>query len=432
MGEFEFSDSPNVKYDFVNDFFTDSSDVLMRDSSFLKGLRPLRLLTTQTSSETGLIKIYTDPDACGVMFYYAAHNAGPMISAQVDGGQNIYALQTDRSSDDSRVLAGFDSSTRILSCYLSFPRGSHTITLRQESSDDFKIAGTGEIPIFVGFRQLRTRPKLESLTLTQSAVKFYDVAPHRLFKATYEADYTAAGSLDNVDSVTETGTWSATAATATFNGTVSRSSTANDTVDIQFTLVGNGGGISMMTEPDATGSAEIDAFLNAAAAASEVSTKLISKISTEFIDGVDDDVERITLLGLPSGTYTLRVKIIDGNTFDYASFSIWDTVDPDEDSINVGELTNTGQGIGHAWPHRNLGIQKDNTDRIPARLIRSGYKKDEAIGYYRLESGFTTPGIDDANSVGNQQRWFSGSTSTSDIDAEVGTMFFAKSVHILH
>lgn len=321
-----------------------------------------------------LMQIFPDDDCSGLSFSFVADNQGAMITAQIDDGPSVYVLQTDSYSTPS--------TTRpiIKTGFISFPKGSRKITIRQESDSTFKIRSNSSTFIFVGARQYYTKPAYEKLPLTQSVIKTFEVSPVSLYATTYGHNggslYSPAGSNDNINTITESGSWSGLANTDGFNAGSRVTTTQNSYVEVDFTLQGDGGGI-LMTALHAVAYSRKTSLFISQVAINEATDRI--KNTSLYLTGAATyyDSNSIGHLGLPAGTYKARFKEeTTGNTLRNSGFIIVDTVHPEENKNTVTDLSNTGQGV--AYPYLNVKrttMLKDNIDRIPLYLERSGFKE---------------------------------------------------------
>ena len=418
LGQFETPESPNVKFD-------GGAEIDGANNSALNRLGFHSIHYHSTIATTNTVLIYTDPDATGCMVYFGAMSDGSYVTASIDEGQQIYLLTND-------VDYGLNEqqTAKVLSAYVSFPRGSHSIRLTVEDTAFFAIApGTIEM-LFLGFRQLKSRPALEKLTTDQAILRQFQIAPYRLFKSVYADDYTPQASFDNVDTITYGGGFSGAADTTLFNGRRSSSNTINDTADLQFTLVGDGGGVAIMHDIAPSLTKQVQYFINAAAAASETATKLIQVNNYERQGSNNPDFFAFQHLGLPAGTYTLRMKNLEALSIGITAFAVIDTVDPDENAVNVGEITNTGQSVSYPVNVIQNSFCRDGRERVPKRLARSYYKQGNVVSDYLVEDHSFFAKVDESATFQRERSyWFSAAGSQSNL-AQFRSFFYGKSAYL--
>lgn len=306
--------------------------------------------------QKGSIDIVTEPDSVGIIAYVMRPEIGSQIGARLDNGERVLIAQ---GRYDSASTADVDvPQNQVVPYMMTFARGSHHLRL------DFPYIGLnngmGFQPIteedrglrFLGFEELKSHVPLEALSLTQAALKGFDIAPKSMKRIKYGSHYTPTTN-DNLDSFTEGntggggGAWSTDSTTTALPGQRKRTSTKNDYVDITFTLQGDGGGISMEGFHDLN--KDVRFYLNATGTGDNSSTKLIHRFSQHLLREYDSPI--FEQLGLPSGQYTLRMLIAGSATnAHWTSVNIFDTVDPQPGAVVIDEMTNTGIGLGYpAW-----------------------------------------------------------------------------------
>ncbi len=310
------------------------------------------------------VDVYPDEDACGLAAYFQMTSVGSVIVAIVDDGPQIYALSNDQLGQGSR-------NSKIGAVFVSFPRGSKKITFFNHSNAQWEFDDNSNEIVFFGARQYHTKPKEESLTSSQAILKTFDVAPIQLF-ATYYADNYTPGSNDNIDTITYTGSWAANTSQPVWNNRFSRTSTANDTVDLTFTLAGSGGGAGFIIYNGGR-TPKAGMFLTSGASAVETGNRLYNENLN--VGTIERHFYMVRTLGLAAGQYTLRLKNESGgNNLDVLGFVVVDTVQPDKASV-VNLVTNTSQSVSFPINTVKRNYASDSSDRTPDHLLRSGYRE---------------------------------------------------------
>lgn len=409
------ANDPRIQYNFVDGALSSTTLTYIKERLGLGYVRTV-------SSATPIIKIHPDEDACGLSFTFNMNDGGSMIVAQVDYGQQIYAVRTEFSSDAI-------NHTQLLTGFLSFPRGSKVISLWQLSDAPWEITDNTNNINFVGARQYFTKPKVEALTTTQSIIKNFDIAPKQFFITKYESSYSPQASFDNIDTITYNGTWTNSAGDW-FGGDYNTTTTLNDYVDVTFTLTGNGGGIGVSQGFDSGAySRLVSYYLVSGASGSETNT-LIQNNYLRWAMGTATSGNRFQILGLPSGQYTLRVKNLDsGNTLLIDGYSIIDTVAPDRGQT-VTDVTNTGQAVSYPLNSVKFNFYVDSSHKTPAWLFRSGYNQGKAYLDYQATTVSEIITLDDEANVKTHNLYFSDNQFTNDAD-EIRSFYFAKSVFLM-
>lgn len=368
-------------------------------------------------------KIYPDKDCTGLSVSYLGWGGEIMMSIDIDYGHHVLFLNPEATGSDV-------TSTRrnIYSGFVSFPRGSHVITLRPMSSTGFEIDTSTQQFTYLGARQYFCKPKIEALSSSQSILKCFDISPKQFFKTLYSSDYAPQATKDNIDTITRTGTWSS--GTGLYNNAYYQTSTINDTLDITFTLQGDGGGIGVSASFLSGDTNLVECYLVSGASASETST-LITNVNhngaylTNYFAG-----EVFQIMGLTAGQYTLRLKNKENSRFIYDWISIVDTVAPDRGQT-TSDLTNTGQAVSFPLNGIYFNVQFAGHHMTPNYLVGSGFNEGKSF----INLGWVAPSAavtqDDTVDVVDYNVYFSawGSNDTSD---DIGFFYFGKSFFILN
>jgi hypothetical protein len=327
-----------------------------------------------------IVAIYTKPDVCGIEIYLGNEEGCSMTWIQVDNGNKYYVFQPDRTPS---TINNNSTKGSLFSSFISFPRGSKKIVIGYEcaSSQMENMAHVNEAIVFFGCREYYTKPAYEKLTNAQAILKNFNISPLSLKKTPYL--FSVAGALytptatDNVGSIAENGggggAFSAVADTNQHGGYVRSTVTLNDYVDIAFTTVADGGGISVALEKSSNMAAGNSTNFYLSASAINEGTDLIRSTHDRWGNtSMSKNLDEFTIIGLPSGTYTLRMKNISG-TMRYAGFSIWDTVAPEPDTETVEDVTGTGQGVTTPVNMIYYNISQYGQALTPEALRGSGY-----------------------------------------------------------
>ena len=417
-GHFEHASSPKVKGNNVRDLSGINSTINDIESRW--GLTsPLSIIT-----KSGVFHIFPDNDSVGIEFSIAAMAQGSMITAQIDNGDYLYAIQTDKP-----MLTQGDRGS-VLSFFVTYPKVSHMITIRNEELANFELNATSSNIIFVGFRELYAHAPLEKLTTSESALPdFYSIRPLKLFVENYAANYISqSNAFEKINSIDYIGSWTnIVSPTIAYSGEYRATVTQNDFVDVTFTLTGNGGGIGFQRPfSDQTGNCKkCVMYLVSGAVGNNDATNLIAQQSHhETIRR--QQLESFQHIGLKAGQYTLRIRyesptatqlIID-------KFNIYDTVESEPDAAVLAEVTNTKKALSVPhWGVIHQSIMVDNMDRITPSLLRTGFKDGIAVSDYKLTSDGNFANANDQSSINIKNRGWFGSYGQSN---SVAGEFFAS------
>ncbi len=403
---------PRVQYIVAPD--ASPTDQFLQDAEERLGFGYVYKLT----SENPLLKIFPESDACGILLNFLATGAGSGIIVQVDYGNHYYLLQPDTEG------LGSGKRGEILSCFVSFPRGSRTISVWQHDGGGWEASASTNNIFFVGAKQYFTKPKEEALTTTQAILKTFDVAPKQFFKTPYAHSYSPQATKDNIDTITYTGSWSNGSANV-FNGSYNLTNTSGDYVDITFTTVGANGGISIGLIVNTGYSKKVGFFLVSGATGSETSSRVQNVRTSWSTISAALEHEAFTIQGLPAGQYTLRVKNENASTLQIVNINVIDTVAPDS-GATVTDVTNTGQGVTYPINTIKNVAYKDSVDRVPPWLFRSGYKEGHCLIDYAAQSDAVYD-FNDNSTVLNENAYFTGVQFSNDADF-LRSIFFGKSV----
>lgn len=394
------SEHPSIKYSFAQG----SGSILASEAEGILDRLPGISSYRRVSSGGVLWDIYPDEDCCGIDLYFVKEDQGTYVTAQVDCGDRVWLLTTDRPNDTG---AGHPVEGTLMHAFLSFPKGTHKITIKAENYNWFEMEDSTNAFIFCGYRQFFTKPPWESLTTQEKVLKTFEVWPLRLYGTYYghnTALYTPQPTNDNINAITESGVWSQVTASQGFNNKT-RSTSANGAyVDVEFVLAGNGGGIGIMTRDFTGNSLDADIFLSNAAI--NETTDKVEKIITQWGATFSDTVA-IMHLGLPAGTYFLRMKNLSTAALENFAIAVYDTVPPQQNAPTLNDIANTGQSV--AFP---LHTRKREASRYGSRLINSFFTEGKVrtgiVSHfdYLLASHSTFDNTDDGDDVRNRNTMY--------------------------
>lgn len=416
-------EDPRIKYsNGINTSLGNTSlDVVNR-----LNLGSIRYMTS--SPNNYLIQLHPDEDAVGMELSFLMDNNHGIISVQVDDGQVIYLSQTDTVIPETAVRG------TLITGFISFPKGSRKISVRNETTSSFEIVDSTPYIVFTGARQYFSKPAYEKLTKTQAILKTFEVSPISLYATEYGHNggvlYSPAVSDDHINTVTESGSWAGSTITSFFNRSSRTSSSTGSYQEINFTLQGNGGGIAIRRFFQDTNYCKKMACFLSTSAINE-STDRIQNTHTQWGTGYYDQKTE-TLLGLPAGTYNFRVKLEDSNATHFNGIIVYDTVSPQENANTVTDINNTGQGVSYPINVRRETIQQDSADRVPVWLDRSGYKEGRVS---KVNYSLNSPSLlnyDDASTlITNATSYYGNFMSDTVIGNFTTVSAFMKSVSLV-
>lgn len=423
-----YPEDPRIKYTFVSST-VDTLDGL-EDLENRLNLGFLRY----ANSDGELINISVDKDCCGLEINFAKFINAKSITVQIDNNEMIYLNQISNHYSNSFFITRGDITT----AFISFPRGSRTITIRPETSAQFRYGDPADYFAFAGARQYFTKPSFEKLTRTQAILKDFSISPVSLYASIYShnsgvlySPNNGAGPAtdDHINSIVETGSWSGTtggSATEVFNG-VRRQTSANGAyVDVNFTINGDGGGIYVKGHITSGWNTKASCFISTAAI--NESTDRVGNVHPTWASSLHDR-NYLGIIGLPAGTYNFRVKSEDSVFLALQGFVVIDTLPPQENADTVSDINNTGQSVSYPVNVVRESILQDSGDRVPEWLDRSSYKEGiSSLALYSANSP-TWNNYDDGIYVNyNGDSWFSSYFEDAVADASFLFAGLCKSI----
>ena len=377
------------------------------------------------NSGATLIQIYPDDDCCGIRLDFPMIQDGAMLTAQIDEGQFIYLCQNDwgvSSPERGKMISGF----------LSFPKGSRKISVRVESQNPFEIIDSVQRMAFAGAKQYYSKPAWEKLTSDQAIIKEFEIAPISLYRTDYSgisgALYSPAVSDDQINTITESGSWLADTSVFVFNRSGRYTATDGDYVDIDFTVVDSGGGVALKYYIDSGRPTGMEFYLSASAI--NESTDLI-QVNNQVWSTAYYDQSAFTYLGLPSGTYILRVKkpAGSGGNMYYNAIGIIDGTHPQANANTLTDINNTGQGLAYPINVKRVLCANDDMQKVPSYLERRGYKEGK-VGL--VNSNWISPGHtnydDNASLITRSDLWYGNESGDNGVGVSNTLSAICKSV----
>lgn len=364
------SEHPSVKYAWdagANTPVIEADQILQVNS--LSGYR-----RQDASGTRVMFNIYPDEDCCGMALMFMREDNGTYVTYMIDDGDEVYLCTTARAIDGAAPTRG-----ALIHQFISFPKGSRKITIKAELNVWFETESVTQFLTFFGYRQFFTKPQWEMLAPQEKILKLVEVNPIRMFGTGYGhtvALYVPQPTNDNINSITESGTWANGANTTTWNRSHRQSTTVNNYVEVEFVLQGDGGGIGLRRF-DSTDTTRRLAFYLSNGVINET-TDLVDFASTDWHGSIYK--KDFMHLGLPAGTYTLRAKSLDTQRQINGGIIVYDTVLPQ--TVNgipgprtLTDVANTGQSV--SWP---LNVRRRESSRYqafrqPSYYAEGNYKR---------------------------------------------------------
>lgn len=413
-----YTEDPRIKYNTAHAPVNDASEKDLMERLNLGVVR--RLNVTGAS----MIQVFPDQDCSGMSFNFMYTQSGAIMTYQIDDGQCLYLTQTDTS------IAATSVRGRLLTSLISFPRGSRKITIRVENSTAFEIFDNNNYIYFIGCRQYFTKPAYEKLSISEAILKTFDISPVSLYATDYGHNagtlYSPAASDDNINTITESGSWAGFTSAALWNQGYRSTSAVNAYVDVNFTLVGNGGGIFFKGTLSTIRENKGTLYLSQSAIVE--GTDIVQNNHSNW--GTNHyDQNSYSIMGLPAGTYIARLKLTGTGTLNISGIGIIDTIAPQENSNNVTDLNNTGQGINYPINVRREVIQVDSLERVPTWLERSGYKEGKSSLVNEILNTPTRFNLDDTATLITKATLYYGNYFTENVSGvSLGFSGFMKSL----
>lgn len=326
--------------------------------------------------------IHPEDDCTGLDITVAMLDSrGAQIGFRIDREQPYYALMTQDTTNATTPERAKLSTMRV-----TFPKGTRMIEVFNMDDDVFTNAANNDAGIvFVGCRQLFSKPAWESLPLTKSIIKTYEVMPISQWVQPYAFpsgnNYAPQPTLDNVDNITESTPLTANATHENFSGTRRLMTVLNQYYEVEFTITGVGGFMYRTTSDANTNTAKVGVFLNTQAAGITEANDRVRNYYGKPAQGSGDQESDLGVYierGLPPGSYIVRIKMEAAGNHTIGSFFVIDESAPDPDKYTITDLANSGMGIPFPYSRFFQKSLADNNVKVPRWLYRSGYQEGKA------------------------------------------------------
>lgn len=376
-----------------------------------------------------MIQIYTDKECAGLELNFVCDDNDHTMTFQIDDGNCLYLL-----TPGNVRISDANPRGKIKTAYITFPRGSRKITIRNETSARFAAIDAPEYIHFAGARQYFTKPCYEKLTKVQAVIRTFEVSPRSVYATTYSGNssllYSPGASDDNINSIFESSPFVAAGLTSIYNSSRRVMTALNQYMEVNFTLQGDGGGIGLKSIMFTNASKKGQLFISTGVI--NEATDLIQNTAFDW-SATNFDQEFIQLLGLKAGTYTVRIKCASAavNGIGYSGITVYDSVSPQENANTVSDLTNNGQSISYPINVVRDGIAQDSGDRIPVWLQRSGYKEGRTslVNYAVTNPAWIN--YDDVTQVIERHGYYNSRLVESSANSFVQLGVFCKSISLV-
>lgn len=404
-GVFQSASGPNVKTNFdpgAADLDTVEDDIRSR-----WGLSDME----STTQAQPMHRVWaTDEHVCGMEFTFANIDTSAIVMVQMEDGHLYYARQTDDTAKQETNARG-----DLKSFFVTFPMGSVECKVYVIDYDAGKLRGFANQGSFVGYRELRPHAPFEKCDSDESAFKFYRIRPRVYFKEVYAHDYAVqSNAFERVDTITFNGSWSTSASTTDFNGTMRQTSTSGDDVDLTVTLVGTGMiGIKTFINPSQT--ERIDVFIASGGTGTSAAANLVARATLDTAASQEvRSLDFITIGPYPAGQYTVRFENQQSAQFSVLGFVVCDETESEPEANSVGELTNNDRSIGFPyWGCVHLSLIQDQSDRTPPGLEREGYNEGKVLADYAISDHVNFQNRENDVEVSNRgNAWYANQAST--------------------
>lgn len=360
---------PSVKYNW-NDLATHDSPDAQQIIEKYPALTQYRRWSPGNFTGNPALEIYPDDDCCGITLYFMRSGAGVYNSIFIDNVDKVSLGQQDRPTDTSNPEIG-----SLQTAFVSFPKGTHRITLWSEDATYYIMEGTSIAFTFFGYRQHYTKPAWEELTAQEKVLKTFEIAPKRLFSTYYghnTALYTPQPTNDNINSITESGTWTQSGVSDVFNGRFRSTATLNGYVEVEFVLQGDGGGIGLLSVYSTADS--LDATMYLSNVAINETTDMVER-DIQYSDGVLYDCAPLWHIGLKAGTYKARFKTQHASRLLNSAIIVIDAVPPQQNAPTLTDIANVGQSVAYPLHVRRRAGERYGSHLVPEGLSEQAYKR---------------------------------------------------------
>jgi hypothetical protein len=325
--------------------------------------------------------IYPDKEAVGISITINAHNLknSPYLEFSIDDGDQLYHLDPSLA----KGVSGEAEHAIMQTIFLPFPRGSKKIQVASNRFNAF-CRGTNNQGLidFVAARQWFSRPLIEDIdTDTEQIIKTFDIEPttprYRHTFGNNAGNLFVPGGTDPVDSISENGaSWLGLTNQASFNGAFRDAQSNGDYIDFAFTIpAGEVGGVGVIHFRQ-TDAATVNAYLSQSAIVE--GTDLISQyVVAASTPEASDGHECFKLIGLPAGSYILRLKqvstLVTRDRMYIAGWNVYTQTPSQENKYVNEEMATNGENIPHPVNVAKDTLLVNSDDRVHNTMKLTNY-----------------------------------------------------------
>ena len=423
------ADHHTIKYNFTE---AAPSNTVSLDLQERLGVGHVREFTADVHT----MSIFPDQDACGIRLLFNPNSGGTLVGVMVTDEDKYYPLQLDTPG----LVASGDRG-KVFDCTLTWPVGSKEVLVFFEAGSKGQIDSTANDNGFIGYRNLYMRENTALLDTDEAILESFNIWPEQLFATCYggnNAGFYSPGSSDHIQTYTENGTFASSTSDQEWNRAYRISTAVNSYFDLTFDISGNYGQFEIGCRKGNVNGFELSLFLESGATGTE--TYLTDKASLDETSATlvaERFYDHPTLFSgyLPTGTYTVRVKMTNGTQWIFPYIKISDTQHLDESLNVVSEQPNDFMSVNHPIRVRRLNAQKDGiAEPLPAWLERQGFREgnmsEDHIGQIINNQQLVTPTYVDYSDTANfklRREFFARAITSGGDDVEYQALFIGRS-----
>jgi hypothetical protein len=339
---------------------------------------------------------YPSDDSCGATFYIGETSLAAYIHVRINDQRMIYPLQPVQATENTAYTVN-----AIKSVFLSWPKGTAKVTFSMPNDQRFKrLSSGGPNTVVLGAQPYFTKPKWEELADDEQILSTYEVAPLSLYATPYSGtpngstQYSPQPTMDNINTITEFGSWVSSPTGSVFNAGYRQTNTLNDYFEVDFTLDQSGGGIGFSLFESTSATWGVNVFLvnnDSGSASINEGTDFYCSFNRYPNSTTYYNIKQF-FTGLTAGRYIARFKnsgaFSAATRLGYSSIYVIDATIPDEGAYTVRDLNNDGQGLPYAINHKKVKTRIDSAPtEVANRLVRGGMLEDKVTNIYTATNG---------------------------------------------
>jgi hypothetical protein len=310
---------------------------------------------TISNAAQATIKINTSEECAGLVIYLLNQPDGFAygIHFTIDGREQMWL----NDSGSSFRISNYPYHSEIVPYVITFPRGQHVIEITDSRMNPHATGAVGTVGRIAcaGYKELYTKPRTEDLDSNEKILRAYNIAPLELYGTQYAFNdgllYIPQPSGDDVNTVTESGSWGTETGHFSWNGSVRRSLSLGDYIEVDFNIDIDGGGFYFISHRDDS-QAPASFYITNTGAINEA-TDRISNVQYFSRSNPHETYNLCSgIMGLKAGTYKARIRKEEPNVSRYlrvGGFVIINSDEPDPNKYHPELLANNGQGVCFPW-----------------------------------------------------------------------------------